>query len=91
VIGYPLGEYLAFSLQDNKIVGASDELLHYRSPTRPGSSGSPLFDSEWQLVGLHHAGKENLARIDDPDATYAANEGFLLTAVQAAMRRDPPA
>jgi hypothetical protein len=90
VIGYPLGEYLAFSLQDNKIVGASDELLHYRSPTRPGSSGSPLFDSEWQLVGLHHAGKENLARIDDPDATYAANEGFLLTAVQAAMRRDPP-
>ncbi|MDP9071322.1 MAG: trypsin-like peptidase domain-containing protein, partial [Actinomycetota bacterium] len=34
VIGHPRGQDLAFSLNDNKVVGASDVLLHYRAPTR---------------------------------------------------------
>jgi len=88
VIGYPLGQDLSFSLQDNKIVGSGNEVVHYRSPTRPGSSGSPLFDGEWHLVGLHHAGKEDLARLDDPDQTYAANEGFQIAAIRSAIYRD---
>ncbi len=81
VIGYPLGQALAFSLHDNKVLGSSAALIHYRAPTRPGSSGSPVFDEEWRLIGLHHAGAPNLARLDQPDTTYAANEGLLLGAI----------
>jgi len=87
VIGYPRGQALAFSLQDNKTLGATAALIHYRAPTRPGSSGSPVFDEQWRLVGLHHGGALSLARLDDPDATYPANEGMLLSAVREHVRR----
>jgi V8-like Glu-specific endopeptidase len=90
VIGYPLGQALAFSLQDNKLVGALDPLIHYRAPTRPGSSGSPVFDGEWRLVGIHHGGRIDLARLDDPAATYDANEGILISAIRARVMAEIP-
>lgn len=31
--------------------------LRYRNHTRPGSSGSPVLNLQWQLVALHHAGQ----------------------------------
>ncbi|HVF15186.1 MAG TPA: serine protease [Acidimicrobiales bacterium] len=85
VIGYPRGQALAFSLQDNKVLAGTPALLHYRAPTRPGSSGSPVFDEEWHLVGIHHGGAPSLARLDDPAATYAANEGMLLSAIRTQL------
>jgi S1-C subfamily serine protease len=90
VIGYPRGQALAFSLQDNKLLGALDPLIHYRAPTRPGSSGSPVFDGEWRLVGIHHGGRTDMARLDDPAATYDANEGMLLSAIRERVRREIP-
>jgi hypothetical protein len=86
VIGYPLGQDLAFSLHDNRVIGRGSGVLHYRSPTRKGSSGSPLFDSAWQLVGIHHAGKDEMPRLDNPTGRYQANEGFLIDALRSAMR-----
>ncbi len=83
VIGYPLGNELAFSLNDNTVVGVNNSLLHYRAPTRKGSSGSPVFDDEWRLVGLHHAGGTELPRLDQPGATHAANEGLMIDAIRA--------
>jgi Trypsin-like peptidase domain/Tetratricopeptide Repeats-Sensor len=86
IIGYPLGQDLAFSLHDNRVIGRGNGVLHYRSPTRKGSSGSPLFDSAWQLVGIHHAGKAEMPRLDDPTGRYKANEGFLIDALRSALR-----
>ncbi|MDQ3978331.1 MAG: serine protease [Actinomycetota bacterium] len=87
VIGHPLGQELAFSLNDNRLVGATDVVLHYRSPTQPGSSGSPLFDRSWGLLGIHHGGNEKMPRLDDGHSTYEANEGFLLSAVQSLINQ----
>lgn len=86
VLGHPLGGELAFSLHDNELIGMNSSLLHYRAPTRVGSSGSPVFDDEWRVVGLHHAGGEELPRLDRPGATYAANEGLLLSAIRDHIR-----
>lgn len=83
VIGYPLGNELAFSLNDNTVVGVNSSLLHYRAPTRKGSSGSPVFDDEWRLLGLHHAGGTELPRLDGTGTTHAANEGLILSAIRA--------
>lgn len=83
VIGHPHGDKLAFSMQYNHLVARTQELLHYRSPTDPGSSGSPLFDQSWDLVGLHHAGLENMPSLEDPDEVYEANEGFTWDALQS--------
>ena len=91
VIGHPRGlEQPQFSLQDNHILGFNETRLHYRSPTEPGSSGSPVFDKDWELIGLHHSGSTEMARLDGQPGLYAANEGIRSSAIIAALRDRPP-
>lgn len=88
VIGHPRGGGLSISLTDNALLGYDDRLLHYRAPTEGGSSGSPVFNNQWKLIGLHHAGGHDLERLDGQPGTYDANEGIqiqrIIAAVQAA-------
>lgn len=87
IMGHPGGRDLEFSLHDNRLLACSTSHAHYRTPTEGGSSGSPVFDSEgWQAVALHHAGSESMARLDDPRATYQANEGILVDAIRRAAK-----
>ena len=52
VIGHPGGRDLELSLHDNHLLGCNDRLLHYRTPTEAGSSGSPVFEADgWRVVG----------------------------------------
>jgi hypothetical protein len=88
IMGHPGGRDLEFSLHDNRLLACSASHVHYRTPTEGGSSGSPVFDSEgWQAVALHHAGSESMARLDDPRATYRANEGILIGAIREESRK----
>ena len=87
IIGHPRGRDLELSLQDNQLLGCNDTLLHYRTPTEPGSSGSPVFEPEdWRVVALHHKGSERMKRIDGKDGTYEANEGISILALQQATK-----
>jgi V8-like Glu-specific endopeptidase/pimeloyl-ACP methyl ester carboxylesterase len=84
VIGHPRGGGLMFSMQDNRLVdhGApGDYRVHYRTPTEPGSSGSPVFNGGWELVALHHAGSAAMKRIHGA-GTYEANEGIWIQAIR---------
>ena len=77
VIGHPGGRSLSLSLHDNLLLGHDGaRLLHYRAPTEGGSSGSPVFNQLWSLIGLHHAGGTEMPRLDGQPGTYAANEGI---------------
>ena len=85
IIGYPSGRNLELSMQDNHLLAANEMLLHYRTPTEPGSGGSPVFEStNWEVVALHHRGGTDLQRIDGVEGTYAANEGISILAIQKA-------
>jgi hypothetical protein len=85
IIGHPGGRDLEFSLQDNHLLAADDRLLHYRTPSEGGSSGSPVFGPvDWKVVALHHAGSREMARLSGP-GTYDANEGIALAALQRAQ------
>lgn len=86
VIGHPLGKGLSISLNDNALLGYDDRLLHYRAPTEGGSSGSPVFNSQWRLIGLHHAGGSGLQRLDGKEGTYDANEGIQIQRILEAAR-----
>lgn len=89
VIGHPLGGDLSLSLEDNFQVGWGFPFLHYRTPTEPGSSGSPVFDDRWSLVAVHHKGSERLPRLDGGPGTYRANEGTWIHAVRRALATAP--
>ncbi|HEX6087460.1 MAG TPA: trypsin-like peptidase domain-containing protein [Thermoanaerobaculia bacterium] len=86
VIGHPLGGALSISLYDNLLLDCNDTFVHYRSPTQPGSSGSPVFNSDWELVALHHAGDEETRKLDGT-GTYRANEGVQIRTICATAAR----
>jgi V8-like Glu-specific endopeptidase len=91
VIGHPRGlAQPQFSLQDNMLLDYDERVLHYRSPTEPGSSGSPVFNNDWQLIGLHHAGGAKMARLKNAGGTYAANEGITFDAIRGSLAAHPP-
>ncbi|HEU4432098.1 MAG TPA: serine protease [Pyrinomonadaceae bacterium] len=84
IIGHPQGRDLELSLQDNELVACNDTLVHYRTPTEPGNSGSPVFESNaWEVVALHHRGKDKMKRIDGQDGFYQANEGVSILRIQS--------
>jgi V8-like Glu-specific endopeptidase len=63
-------------------------LVHYRTPTEPGSSGSPVFDDQWRLVAIHHKGSSNLPKLNGKPGTYEANEGINILAIADAVGRE---
>ena len=89
VIGYPLGGPLSISLQDSEWLDRDDRVLHYRTPTDPGSSGSPVFDQKyWTVIGLHHKGKTDMPRLGGKPGTYEANEAISIAAIRDAIRQE---
>jgi S1-C subfamily serine protease len=81
IIGHPGGRELSISLNDNLLLDWQDPWLHYRTPTEGGSSGSPVFNHDWQLIGLHHAGDVSMRRLNGKEGTYAANEGIWIQTI----------
>jgi hypothetical protein len=85
VIGHPLGGSLVYSLDDNLLLDHDGVRVHYRAPTEPGSSGSPVLDRQWELIALHHAGRPSMPKLHGSNETYAANEGIAIAAIRAAI------
>jgi lysozyme family protein len=93
VIGYPGGRDLAFSFEDNELLDHEGPpsghppipgvcRVHYRAPTEGGSSGSPVFNDQWEVIALHHkGGKVGMPRLNGLSGTYAANEGISIRRV----------
>jgi endonuclease I/V8-like Glu-specific endopeptidase len=56
IVQHPGGEPKQVALRENQVIDLLDDFLHYRTDTAPGSSGSPVFNDEWEIVALHHSG-----------------------------------
>ena len=86
VVGHPKAGPLQFSLNDSVLLDVCryERLMHYRTPTDPCSSGSPVFNSKWEVVALHHAGSQKAPRLNGP-GEYQANEGITSRAIRQAM------
>jgi V8-like Glu-specific endopeptidase len=56
IIQHPLGDRKRLGYVRNQISDFDERVLHYLTDTQEGSSGSPVFDAEGGLIGLHHVG-----------------------------------
>ncbi len=54
IIHHPQGDYRQISIRENLFVGINETKIFYETDTAQGSSGSPVFNDQWQVVGLHH-------------------------------------
>ncbi len=54
IIRHPDGRPKEIGLTRNLVRFAGAERIQYLTDTEGGSSGSPVFNSRWQLVALHH-------------------------------------
>ena len=78
IIQHPMGGLKQVCLTDNKVAAVFSDLVQYSTDTEPGSSGSPVFNQNWQIVALHHRG----GNIEGPDGTkYFSNEGIAIGSV----------
>lgn len=56
IIQHPGGGTKKFARINNEVVDILEDHLHYLADTEPGSSGSPAFNTEFEVVALHHSG-----------------------------------
>ena len=82
IIQHPSGQRKQVALRENRIVDVVDEMLHYRADTEPGSSGSPVFNDQWECVALHHAG---VASETEPGKFI--NEGIRVSQIIGHLRK----
>ncbi|MBO0603306.1 DNA/RNA non-specific endonuclease [Sporosarcina sp. E16_3] len=77
IIQHPLGAPKAVAIRENQIMDVFDDYMHYSADTMPGSSGSPVYNDEWIVISLHHAG------VPDPknQTEFIANEGIRISSI----------
>jgi V8-like Glu-specific endopeptidase len=83
IIQHPGGQPKEIAMSDNEVKYVDDKVIQYLTDTLPGSSGSPVFNERFEIVGLHHIG----GNIEEPKSGlfYFRNEGVRISAIQADM------
>jgi V8-like Glu-specific endopeptidase len=58
IVQHPEGTPMKLALDTQAVIGLNGNgtRLRYRTNTDPGSSGSPVFTMDWDIVALHHYG-----------------------------------
>ena len=75
ILQHPHGQTMMLTLSSSGVASILNErgLVQYVSRTAPGSSGSPCFNHDWDMVALHHAVRSKMAGI--------RGEGTLMSAI----------
>ena len=88
VVQHPNGRYKEVVLRENRLVARGPQALHYVADTLPGSSGSPVFNNQWQAVALHHWGGPYRNLVDDAgyQVPREVNEGIRISSIVQAIK-----
>lgn len=79
IIQHPMGRPKEVSMHSNFVQYVDKNVVQYITSTQRGSSGSPVFNDNWEVVALHHAGGD----IPEPATgkKYFCNEGILISSI----------
>lgn len=72
IIQHPQGEPKQIAFRNNHLIDLFDQYAHYETDTEPGSSGSPVFNDQWEVIALHHSGVPKMQ-----DGQYIAVDGSI--------------
>src|ERR1700709_589025 len=58
IVQHPQGTPMKLAMDTQAVIGLNGNgtRINYRTNTDPGSSGSPVFTMDWDIVALHHSG-----------------------------------
>lgn len=95
IIQHPNGGRKQVCVRENKLIQRKDDVLWYTTDTEPGSSGSPVFNNDWFVVALHHAGvpdTQNGVTQTNPDGSpkWIANEGIRVSRIVQTLKQALP-
>jgi V8-like Glu-specific endopeptidase len=76
IIQHPGGGPKQIAVTANQVVSVFNHRLQYTTDTLPGSSGAPVFNDDWKVVAVHHAGG-NL-KVNQVGDRRFVNEGVLV-------------
>jgi V8-like Glu-specific endopeptidase len=88
IIQHPGGHYKKISMQNNFVAFADTRVIQYLTSTEPGSSGSPVFNNDFQVIGIHHSG----GMLAEPGShqLYLRNAGSGMIAVLEDLQANAP-
>ncbi|MBD2516464.1 trypsin-like peptidase domain-containing protein [Nostoc sp. FACHB-973] len=88
IIQHPSGRVKKISIQNNFVAYADNQVLQYTTSTEPGSSGSPVLDDDFQVVGIHHSG----GTLIEPNTQrrYLRNGGTSAIAILNDLKNNAP-
>lgn len=55
IIQHPQGRQKEIVIYNNRVQMLYENFIQYETDAEPGSSGSPIFNAQWQLIGIHHS------------------------------------
>ncbi len=81
IVQHPNAQPLKLAFDTEAIIDINENgtIVRYKTNTEPGSSGSPCFDINWNLVALHHSG--------DPDWNPTYNAGSPFSAICSRLEK----
>jgi len=82
IIQHPEGEMKQISLYHNIVTNTNERVVQYLTDTLKGSSGSPVFNSDWEVVALHHSGGGSKPGEPElPAGIKSRNEGIFINKI----------
>ncbi len=86
IVQHPNTGLKKVAIRDNGVKFFDERIIQYWADTEHGSSGSPVFDEDWTIVGLHYTTAS--ANIDGRNIYY--NEAHRIDAIVEDLKKRTP-
>ena len=101
IVQHPRGRPREIVVRNNLLLTLTEHVLTYAADTESGSSGAPIFNDRWELIGLHRRAVEDRNDAGEPidingrpvtratpeaQRSWVANEGIRTSAIVADLK-----